>query len=457
MRTFVFRAAYLLLSLHFPGCGVTETGRVVAVSNPPVFRPKSPGEVRSPEAMMAAIITVSSRDLGLPAVEPYDLYLYRSYGAYAGNSYGASPLPEFFVEHTYAQPQAHRLSLNLASIRNRSWGSVLRYMAHEYAHNVEDAAMGAARAHNEWLREGFAEWVAAGVMDALGWESYASSLARAERALARYKPLLPKLSRLEDAGDWASYLTQPKWKARTYSLAFLAVHRLIEKKGVAGMAAYFRSEDFSGSFGLARSGFEKEMEGAVEDLAAVGKTSGGAAGKPEWKIGYRWDYDFKGPGFAGRAPNEVVREERYGGVPAYVVRHGEIEYVHAKAGFALSATRSKGSTVARYDPPVELLPWPLEVGRAWRDDGLVEDVEQKSSQRMDTETVVAGVERVEVPAGSFEAFRIETYQSQSGELISEHWYAPEVQWFVKSNAYRQDGVVEQALASFQAGGPRETR
>ncbi|HEX9445943.1 MAG TPA: hypothetical protein VGA73_17620, partial [Candidatus Binatia bacterium] len=157
MRTLVFRAAYLLLSLAFLGCGIPEAGRVVAVSNPSVFRPKSPGEVRSLEEMMAAIVTVS-RDLGLPAVEPYYVHLYRNYGAYAEHGYGESRLPEFFVEHTYAQPRGNRLSLNVASIRSRTWGSVLRYMAHEYAHNVEDAAMGASRARSEWLREGFAEW-----------------------------------------------------------------------------------------------------------------------------------------------------------------------------------------------------------------------------------------------------------------------------------------------------------
>ena len=58
-------------------------------------------------------------------------------------------------------------------------------------------------------------------------------------------------------------------------------------------------------------------------------------------------------------------------------------------------------------------------------------------------------EEIRVPAGTFEAFRVETYETQSGELISEQWYAPEVRWFVKSKIYREEGVVEQELMSFK--------
>jgi hypothetical protein len=79
----------------------------------------------------------------------------------------------------------------------------------------------------------------------------------------------------------------------------------------------------------------------------------------------------------------------------------------------------------------------------------VENVEQKSSQRMDIETVVAGVEEVNVPAGVFETFRIEAYDVHTGELMFERWSAPRVKWFVKSKDYRQEGVIEQALQSFK--------
>lgn len=68
---------------------------------------------------------------------------------------------------------------------------------------------------------------------------------------------------------------------------------------------------------------------------------------------------------------------------------------------------------------------------------------------MDVETVVADVEEVLVPAGRFEAYRIETYNFHTGELMFEQWYAPRVKWVVKSKDYRQEGVIEQELQSFK--------
>jgi hypothetical protein len=56
---------------------------------------------------------------------------------------------------------------------------------------------------------------------------------------------------------------------------------------------------------------------------------------------------------------------------------------------------------------------------------------------------------VRVPAGTFAAFRVETYETQSGELFSEQWYAPEVRWFVKSKIYREEGSIEQQLLNFK--------
>jgi hypothetical protein len=63
--------------------------------------------------------------------------------------------------------------------------------------------------------------------------------------------------------------------------------------------------------------------------------------------------------------------------------------------------------------------------------------------------VVAAVEEITVPAGKFAAFRIETYAAQTGELISEQWYAPEVRWFAKTKIYREEGPIEQDLLRFK--------
>jgi len=63
--------------------------------------------------------------------------------------------------------------------------------------------------------------------------------------------------------------------------------------------------------------------------------------------------------------------------------------------------------------------------------------------------VVAALEEVRVPAGNFAAFRVETYDTQTGELISEQWYAPRARWFVKIRIYRDEGPLVQELISFK--------
>ena len=62
---------------------------------------------------------------------------------------------------------------------------------------------------------------------------------------------------------------------------------------------------------------------------------------------------------------------------------------------------------------------------------------------------MASLEKVVVPAGTFEAFKIERYRSDSGELSGEYWYSPKVKWFVKQKRYLRDGVRERELISFK--------
>jgi hypothetical protein len=452
VKTFASWLWFILISLAVSACSIPEPGQLVVISKPPAFRPKTPQEVKSLEDAIAAVMTVCTKDLGLPVIEPYYLHLYKDANAYAAYTYGFARMDQSMVRLTWAQPQETRLHVNLERLGGVSWGTLLRFLAHEYAHNIEDVVIGGTHGWNQWIREGFADWVAAKVMDSLGWESYASSLARTERALARHGASLPKFSELEQTRQWVRVVDRPKGKIQAYGLALLAVHRLIEKKGVAGMREYFRSENFSASFGLSWGDFEREMEGVVKDLVArnTAKKSGlKAEPRPEWKSGYQWQYAVKGLGARGRSTNEVVREEIFDGVPAYILRLGANDYIHTKDTLALSATLSGGKTITKNSPPLLWLSWPLAASKEWRNTSVVENLEQKSSQRMDVETVVAGVEEILVPAGRFEAYRIETYNFHTGELMFEQWYAPRVKWVVKSKDYRQEGVIEQELQSFK--------
>ncbi len=397
-------------------------------------------------------MTICREDLGLPVVDPYDVHLYKDANSYAANidKFAGDPI---IGRVTWAQPQDDRLHINTEIVKGDNWGSVLRRLAHEYAHNVEIKLMGGMRPWSQWALEGFAEWVAAKVMDSLGWEPYASFLARTEKTIARdgEAPVL-RLRQLEDSLAWLGQSLRSKGKARTYGLAFLAMHKLIEKKGAAAIAGYFRTSDFPSNFGVTWIQFDREFRNYISALVAARHGAAGAipaANAPAWKIGFQWEYAVKGPGIDATYTSEISREQTFDGVPAYVLSVAESEYLHTKDALALAAHSSQGKTVAKNNPPVSVLSWPLTVGKEWRNKSAVENAEQNLSHTVEMETVVAGVEQVKVSAGVFEAFRIETYSSQTGELIFEQWYAPRVKWFVKVKDYRPEGVIEQELVSFK--------
>jgi hypothetical protein len=442
-------ASFLLL---FPfGCSV-RMPPPIAIFNPPVFRPTSPQEVSGLPHALAAIITVSTVDLGLPPVEPLYLHLYRNAGSYAAGTQSFTRLRDDSLRSTLAQPNENRLHVNLAQTRGQSWAALIRVLAHEYGHNIEYVLAGSMERRSEWISEGFADWLAAKVMDSLGWESYSSTLSRAERELARYAAPPPRLSELAAFEGWAKVAARPRGKTEAYDLAFFAVHKLIEKKGVTALMDYFASADFPESFGLTESDFAAEVGRLLNDSATAHLPAEGGiqAERPEWKIGYQWVYAVGAPGLRGTVlfPSEITREDIFDNVPVYILTAGKNEYPHGKDTLNVLATLYEGRMVGKNDPPSAPIQWPLATGKKWRNAFAVNNEDSTPAYTIDTELVVAGLEEVRVPAGAFIAFRIETYTSDTGELISEQWYAPRARWMVKTKTYREEGVIEQQLVSF---------
>lgn len=66
--------------------------------------------------------------------------------------------------------------------------------------------------------------------------------------------------------------------------------------------------------------------------------------------------------------------------------------------------------------------------------------------------LVAGIEQVRVPAGSFEAVKVEGYGFRTGQLREEYWYSPLVKFFAKTRLYtNEEGIIEERLVSYRAG------
>ncbi len=192
----------------------------------------------------------------------------------------------------------------------------------------------------------------------------------------------------------------------------------------------------------------QQKEGAAVEPKPITRAAVRAE-KPEWKVGYEWTYAWKQSGRSGTYTSEIVREDLFEGIPSYVVRSGKNENYYAKDVLGSIARMSGGRLVFKRSKPRQNLSWPLEVGKEWRNSYLRENIQEKSSQTFDYRMVVAKIEEVKVPAGAFEAFKVEVYISYSGSLFAEYWYSPKVRRAIKEREYLQDGLREEDLISYK--------
>ncbi len=110
--------------------------------------------------------------------------------------------------------------------------------------------------------------------------------------------------------------------------------------------------------------------------------------------------------------------------------------------------RDTGSLKNTQTPYMPTFSFPLEVGKTWSKEFTTARSNAPNDKSTSTLTGnVVGREQVTVPAGIFDAFKIEVkgrynrstgHGSWSGELFHTIWYVPEVRYFVKW-IYRDTG------------------
>jgi hypothetical protein len=121
--------------------------------------------------------------------------------------------------------------------------------------------------------------------------------------------------------------------------------------------------------------------------------------------------------------------------------------------WAASAVESK--VMVRAVPPQPWFNWPLDVGRRWEYQGILEDTQRKEPLR-DVYKVI-GMEEVTVPAGTFRAVKI--VREVEASVMDQYWYAPDVGWYVKWVGRRGKDEFQEALQVYvpapkAAGSPR---
>ena len=421
-------------------CEIPERPRQVTISHPPVFRPANTDEIKTVEQALAAVITVCRDDLHLPVVDPLQVYLYKNQASLAFYGHGWQTLP-VDIPHELAFARGNTMHINLQAIGDNSWAEKIGLLAHEYGHTIQNQI--SSKHIYYFVDEGFGEWVAAKVLDVLRWQDYSVTLHRSERELARQRNVLPDIQTLSDSRLWKRLTDQRNGTTRTYTLAFLVINKIIREKGLLVFFDYLRTGN--------GDKFLDAVSEYVDDFRKISAITSNSIDAfsidaPEWKVGYRWTFNQTRMGQSSTEFREIVGEDTYRGRPIFVIKVSpDAENLYDKDSVLL-ALRENGKIVSESVSREPFYPWPLQPGKESTGIFGLKDVNGKISFKLERSWVVIGFEQIHVPAGTFKAIKLETFEGWTGAMLGEYWYAPEVKWFVKRRLYApSSGVTEDEL------------
>ena len=219
------------------------------------------------EATLTAVVNALEQEIGLPRVE-VPLVLFPTRLAFEQGLLDIGYPKELAKSaSSFNAIGGARAVLVNASIVNRLTRTQRhRLIAHEVVHSVQYRLGGGTRgASEQWLREGFAEWVACRVTANLGLESFDSLRDDLlEQLGAPQVGLRPApFDKLATFPQWVE--AQGRYDTPLYAQAFIAAELLVEKQGVPAMIRYFGyfkgTQDyeraFADAFGLDRPSFER--------------------------------------------------------------------------------------------------------------------------------------------------------------------------------------------------------
>jgi hypothetical protein len=168
----------------------------------------------------------------------------------------------------------HRAVLvNEQRLSRQPWPGRMVTLAHELTHVLQYELGGGTRGTSaQWLREGFAEWVALRVMAALG---QIDPLAVRREAIMRVRAAAPaeQFARLDALATFPAWVHQSRGPAgsRLYDFALVGAMTLVERHGADAVLGYFRrfaarqdpAANFREAFGETEAEFEATFRGIL--------------------------------------------------------------------------------------------------------------------------------------------------------------------------------------------------
>lgn len=264
-------AVALLLCLLASACASTgPVPRVIAFPSTDVRPVEHIQGVLTDDVALATIAQVFVRDFAFPPVEA-TVVLLPTRAALEAELLAAGYDAAFArdaADRMRAVALHRRVLINSRALSSSTWAARMGTMAHELVHCLQYELAGGRRGTSEqWLREGFAEWIALDLLQRVG--------AVAPGAARRYLNDEWAVSRRDQAPRFDDMMTFRQWVDLAgrpgivpHVQAVLAVDLLIERHGVPAILDYFRRfaerEDppgnFAAAFGTSRVEFERDVD-----------------------------------------------------------------------------------------------------------------------------------------------------------------------------------------------------
>jgi hypothetical protein len=264
-RAFAVAGAALCAS----ACLTSHEPHIVSIPQPSVRPASNLDEIGDNRTAVVTIASIFDRQLGIPRF-PATLEFYPHTEAFEKAllrvGYDAN-LARSTAERMTAVGGYRGVMLNDSKFGLLSTPQRVAMLAHELAHSFQYELGGGRRgASDQWLREGFAEWLSIRVVERLNGVSMASIRRDRQRELrAAGRSRTPRLAELVTFPAWVR--ASERYKDTMYALAFVAVDGLLERHGMPAMIDYFtrfatsddRVANFRAAFGEGLETFEAEL------------------------------------------------------------------------------------------------------------------------------------------------------------------------------------------------------
>jgi hypothetical protein len=234
---------------------------------------------------LAAVVSVLEQDLGFPRLDA-DITFYADRDAMEAGLEAEGFSRRLALEATAsldALSSSDRVRLNRAAMLRLPWPERVRVLAHELTHVAQYRLSAGRRGSSEqWLREGFADWTGAQVLQSLGGCAMWQERRRAFEAIRQLDrgSSVPPLDTLRSSHDWVTAHAATS-APPVYHAAFVAVDDLIDRHGLPAVLHYFelfassddRDANFQGAFAERLDTFSSAIDALLGQIRRSNRLS----------------------------------------------------------------------------------------------------------------------------------------------------------------------------------------